>query len=361
MMDSHEAIYYRQLIVKDYQQNNQQSIVQQSTFFRDALRWLARQGIAKVQYALAYSLLVVNEPIQASLWCRTSAILGFAPGQALFGSMLMQGQGVPMDVRAGLHWLLMAAEQLDPHAMYQLGSYYEKQTMNTTVHRMETAMDWFKKASMAGSVDAMNVLGILYENGQSGIFDHYAAKKYFTRASRLGHRHAQFNLGRLLHEGTCSTNDLLALEWMIKAAKQEHDNALLTCGIMYELGVGVEQNMTLAQGYYEQAHQLGNIEAGFRLKSVLAQQIHETAQLVLEQSRLPHELWLLILNRLNPLIFNQNEFNQLLKPGTRLVEEYVDKYQAAHDYYCHCRQGCQRVAHVYNALVSLSMPVPVSV
>ena len=87
-----------------------------------------------------------------------------------------------------------------------------------------------------GMAKAQNKMGNLYYNGRGGVEkDYRTAFKWFKKAARQGHDRAQFSLGIMysLAQGI-SKNDSVAEDWFRKSAAQNNSYAMAALGILYE-------------------------------------------------------------------------------------------------------------------------------
>ena len=128
-------------------------------------------------------------------------------------------------------------------------------------HSFEDAVRYFRMAVNKGSVEAMNMLGVCYENGYGVSKEDDLAQKYYTEAAEKGCVEAQFNLGRffyLLGESRHYTKvgnmsvrigpaplepyeeDVQALKWFRKAAEQGNLKAQYSLGQCLIEGHGIQ-------------------------------------------------------------------------------------------------------------------------
>jgi len=80
------------------------------------------------------------------------------------------------------------------------------------------AVRWFLQAAAAGSANAMNSLGFLYENGWGAVRSPREAYLWYQRAAEAGHVHGMRNLARLYEGGSgVGRNEQEASYWMERA------------------------------------------------------------------------------------------------------------------------------------------------
>jgi TPR repeat protein len=94
-----------------------------------------------------------------------------------------------------------------------------------------SAIEWFRKASDLGSMEACHNLGVAYEYGTHGLAKDYAqAEEYYRKAAAAGYMPSQYNLGGLYANNRISPpNDVEGLKWLMLAqmsAEQDKDQPL---------------------------------------------------------------------------------------------------------------------------------------
>jgi TPR repeat protein len=124
-----------------------------------------------------------------------------------------------------------------------------------------------QKAATAGNVEAMNSLGLLYQNGQGVAQSYDKARVWFQKAADAGDADAMNNLGELYYYGLGVARDYTqARDWYEKAAAADNANAMYSLGWMYEKGSGVIiRDYSQALNWYQRAAAEGNTEAMFNL------------------------------------------------------------------------------------------------
>ena len=89
--------------------------------------------------------------------------------------------------------------------------------------------------------------------------DFAAAAETFRVEAEAGTAEAQFNLALLLSTGQGVERDPnAALEWLARAAEQDHVQSIVLYGRLHEIGLGVEQDIEIAQQQYVRAAELGS-------------------------------------------------------------------------------------------------------
>ena len=123
-------------------------------------------------------------------------------------------------------------------------------------------MKWYKKAADAGNANAMNNIGIMYNNGAGITQDYKNAMKWYKKAADAGNANAMNNIGIMYKNGEGVTRDYKnAMKWYKKAANIGNDNAMNNIGIMYNNGEGVTRDYKNAMKWYKKAADAGNVYA----------------------------------------------------------------------------------------------------
>ena len=100
----------------------------------------------------------------------------------------------------------------------------------------------------------------------------YDQKKYsealpkLKAAADLGHKKAQYRLGRAFDKGNGVAEDnTRAFQWYMKAAKQNYHKALYQVGRCYKKGKGVAEDQQKALSYFTKAANQDNADAELAL------------------------------------------------------------------------------------------------
>ncbi|MBQ4834966.1 tetratricopeptide repeat protein [Pseudoalteromonas luteoviolacea] len=144
---------------------------------------------------------------------------------------------------------------------FELGYLYHRSKPNT-----QQALRWYQVAAKNGSRDALNNLGMMYNNGDGVDIDYSRAKSYFEQAVELGSRLSFGNLGSLYELGKGVEQDYdKAVYWYQKGVDRQDAQSMHNLGTLYSLGSGVEKNREKALSLFEQAADLGNRFSAFNL------------------------------------------------------------------------------------------------
>ncbi len=101
--------------------------------------------------------------------------------QFLFGDMLAWGVCVDKDVKRGLHYMELSAEQGLPAAMEQLGRYYATGTLvQTDKHK---AVRFLREAGSLGNLSAQIRLAELFIDGYGSPYDYEDAYRWLHHSA----------------------------------------------------------------------------------------------------------------------------------------------------------------------------------
>lgn len=137
-------------------------------------------------------------------------------------------------------WEKMAADG-DPQAMNNLGVIYDQgKGVEPDPGR---AAHWFAQAANAGNPSGMSNYGRMLEQGRGIPANPAEAARWFDQAARKGQAEAQYNLGLLFENGRgVQKDEAAAAAWYSRAASQNQKDALAKLGHLYRIGRGVEKN-----------------------------------------------------------------------------------------------------------------------
>lgn len=165
---------------------------------------------------------------------RLAAEAGFADAQAIYGQMLLDGDGAPKNPRA--------------------------------------AIGWFHKAAEQGHTMAINMIGRCYDLGWGVDIDKARAAEWFKLAAERGLDWGLYNYATLLALGEGVAEDRpAALGLLRQAAAMGNAKAINFVGSFYEDGWVVERDMTVAADHYRRAAEGGDFRGRFNHARMLAE------------------------------------------------------------------------------------------
>lgn len=140
-------------------------------------------------------------------------------------------------MNAALGFCLRAVEKSKSPIVYEiLGDLYMSETAGNPPDTVR-AVQWYQKASAAGSTCAAYKIGSIYNQQMRGL--------------------------------TAAESQKKAFEYFSQAAAGNHQNAALMLGIACETGRGIPKNRNEATGWFRKAALAGSEEAAYRLGSLL--------------------------------------------------------------------------------------------
>jgi TPR repeat protein len=176
---------------------------------------------------------------------------------------LMKGLRIPTQgsVR-GSSFLEPAAATGDKDAMFLLAGKARNQ------QRYEAERSWLEKAAAAGHAGARNNLATMYAKGDGVPQNTSEAKRLWEEGAAAGDPYSMVNLG-MLSKNCEPPDEANALFWYDKAAAAGLNDALVSKGYLLQHGRLIPRDLGSAQRCYEIAADAGNVEAMFRLGSLL--------------------------------------------------------------------------------------------
>ncbi len=184
------------------------------------------------------------------------------------------GASVPLPDRAAedLKDLEMAARQGDKEAQFRIGTRFLSDGAFTN-GGAAVAARWLDRAAGQGHLEAQFMLASLYERGAGVVKDEAKAMALYRNAAAGGHIRAMHNLAVLLSGHESPQDYREAAVWFGRAAQAGLTDSQYNLALLYERGLGVEQDLARAYLWYQAAARSGDKEAtrqADRLKHALA-------------------------------------------------------------------------------------------
>lgn len=149
-----------------------------------------------------------------------------------------------------------AAAAGSPEAMNNLGALYEDGL--GVASDFSAARIWYEKAAAAGNSDAMISLGVHFMAAEN----YAAAKPLYEKAAAAGNPSAMFNLGIMFAEGQGIAQDYgAAKRWWEKAAAAGDVDSMFNLGVVHDEGMGAPRDYRAAKDWYEKAAAAGHAAA----------------------------------------------------------------------------------------------------
>jgi uncharacterized protein len=181
-----------------------------------------------------------------------------------------------------LKWTYKAAEKGVVHAQYSLANIYAEKQGD-----VKAAVEWYRKAAAQGHPDAYYKLGEIFAKGgkevsadaQQSRLQYQIAASEFDVYAQKGSADAQFKLANMYQQGLgMKVNMTLAMKWMEKSALQGHVLAQLSLGRLFAQGIDVPRDtyqarfwldLAAAQGQQDATVLLGKLNANEDAKVAL--------------------------------------------------------------------------------------------
>jgi TPR repeat protein len=131
----------------------------------------------------------------------------------------------------------------------------------------ETLVDAVRRQALAGTTEAVFLMGTACDEGLGVAEDPAAAFEWFTKAATAGHTLAEHNLGNAYAAGRGVVADpAQAAAWWLKAAIKGDAIPQLRLGEAYEAGHGVAKSLDEARRWYGESALRGNAAAAAAVK-----------------------------------------------------------------------------------------------
>ncbi|KAF9967213.1 hypothetical protein BGZ70_010367 [Mortierella alpina] len=192
-------------------------------------------------------------------WFRDAKSVGSAALKLGLGHAYLNGE-LQLDYNRALDWYHRASDAGSADAMHNISVMYSN---GFGVEKdLVKAMEWRLKASHAGSSDALHGIGSIYFNGVGVDRDFNKAMEWWLKASAAGDASAMRNIGGMYHKGLGVGQDYSkAMEWYLKACDSGSALAMHSIGVMYEHGQGARQDCGKAIEWYLKSSNAGCAEA----------------------------------------------------------------------------------------------------
>ncbi|NNP67413.1 tetratricopeptide repeat protein [Acinetobacter sp. Ac_5812] len=129
------------------------------------------------------------------------------------------------------------------------------------------ALSILKKIESDNYAPAINLLGIMYNNGDYVDKDLNKAFLYYKKAADLGNPDAKFNLGQMYFYGEGVKQDYKkSFYWYDESAKQNYDFAKIQLATSYYKGYGVEKNVEKAINVISEMAEKGDPDAIYNIR-----------------------------------------------------------------------------------------------
>ena len=200
---------------------------------------------------------------QAAEWYRKSLDAGYEPDETDRAHMKeVLGTEAPGTEAPGTDapGTEAPAAEMTPEELYQAGRAAHD------AGDYAKAMEYYRRAADAGSVDGLRGIGNLYANGEGVEPDPGRALEYYDQAAAQGDAKAFFNIGVMYQYGENGEPDTgKAIEYYQKSGELGFTEAWTTLASLYLYGEGVEPDIGKAAEYYQKAADLGDTSVYYTL------------------------------------------------------------------------------------------------
>lgn len=187
------------------------------------------------------------------LYLDTAAMLGYSRAMTLLGVCYLNGYGCEPDTAEAIKWYKNAIEAGSLDACNRLGYLYEAQ------EDYENAVACYQKSVDGGNLEGYCCLGLCYEKGRGVVLSYKKAYELYSVAAENGYGRGYLMLAFCYLEGiNVEEDNVVALKWFIKAAEAGNVLGMYNAAALLEEGEnGVQRDHKKAKYWYTQAAAAG--------------------------------------------------------------------------------------------------------
>lgn len=216
----------------------------------------------EAMYAYAKELALQNDNVGCIEWLTKASDLGHTEADRALVQYYISGVGVERSYAAAVKHLRRLSETGDARSQLFLATMLR--SGSEVEQNIPEAIDLLVKASNE-LPEASYELGVIYLNGEDGNEPNPAfGIAFLLRAAEHGLKEAHFALYQAYSSDTSETSEesqKKALEYLIRAAEQQHPEALFVLAQRLEKDVEIEQNLGDAIELLKQSAEAGFAEA----------------------------------------------------------------------------------------------------
>ncbi len=206
--------------------------------------------LARVAYNLGcLSSSNPEKEVETKNYFKTSAELGHVEGQVSYGNCCLQGYGMERDSIQAVYWYKQAALQNHVGAMQVLPFYYYD------AHENDSTILWGTKSECRDSTNIQYIVGAAYYVKE----DYENAEVWWKKSASQKYPDALWSMYCLC--GVHKADSVLAFDYLKQAVDAKYPDALNDMGCNYANGDMVEKNIEKAKELFQEAIDLGCIEA----------------------------------------------------------------------------------------------------
>ena len=170
------------------------------------------------------------------------------------GYILRKGEAGTINLTEAKSWYVQAANKGHPDALVALGEMAIKNEAGLT---QSDAVGYLTRAADMGRTDAMRALSDLYRTGQGTVPDTKKSERYLKKASQSFDRDATKRLG----DSHFEKDPKQALKYYEQAAQVGHVEAAYIAGVMYAENFEIRPNSAKSAALLKQAAEGGHAAA----------------------------------------------------------------------------------------------------
>jgi len=215
-----------------------------------------RDYVQANKYLIASGFTLPEQGEAARSWCEERAKSGYAEAQFVLAKLATVGLFGPEDKPTGLKWCKEAAARGNLPALMLLAAYYDGGWGGLEADSLRS-LALIKAAAASDYPPAFCMLGTMYATGNGVPKSDEQAIVFYRKGAQLGDSAAEFLLGmRLLQSGATATQ-AEGLDWVMRAAGQDHASAHSVLASFYMAGKhGLDKDPARAKLHYERSAEL---------------------------------------------------------------------------------------------------------
>lgn len=187
-------------------------------------------------------------------WYQKAADLGSVRGMYKMGLIYFEGKVVEKDITRANLWFTKAASKGYNPAKHYVALRLLKEKNYTE------AFKYFREASLANVKESAFYLASFYEAGKATTQDYTEAIKWYEVSAEINNSDAMNNLGLMYQNanGMSQADYSTAAKWFARAAELGNPSAMNNLGSLYNTGKGVQQSKKTAMDWFKKACDAGS-------------------------------------------------------------------------------------------------------
>lgn len=201
------------------------------------------------------------------------------------GRMYLNGNGTAENAAEALRWFEKSANNGNLFAAYEAATLMETgqkvpvNPIRSQIYYNQVLNGFIKTDLVTPDSNLEYRIGLMFFKGKGTALDIDAATKWLNLSSSKGNPYAQFQLAEIYRKGEWTLqNEEYARRLYFSALagfknilrSQPNSNLLFKIGTMYEMGLGVDRDMSVAKSWYTLSANSSNEVASERLNQISA-------------------------------------------------------------------------------------------